>query len=406
MKPKIKNPNKTLYAILLGFLEYTVMFLAILNFYTPYMQLGIGKYIINYGCTIVFFLLVIGKKYLKFDSILLFYMIGAFIPFLNVSRENISGYIGEFLILVPLCYMYITSSFKNNNVNSFFCKYSNIVIIIAIISLFFWLFGTMLGIVKPTAYIPHEWGGFRRIPMYYGVYFETQEAFVTVETQSTIRNSGIFSEAPMYNMILCTALGVELFIRDKKSMWRIILLIITILTTISTTGAIYLVLVFSYILYSYAGSKFKTFIIFILPLLLIVTLLMTQYVLDNKKQTGEGSYNSRVNDIENCIEIGMSNPMFGVGLYSENTTYGVNKWGYSNSLFTIFARGGLYMLALYFFCLFAVPGIVYNNYRKISVFILSYALLFTFTIAYFNILSFFFLALGLGLWKQNLIMQK
>lgn len=267
------------------------------------------------------------------------------------------------------------------------------------VSLFFWIFGSLLGIISSTAMQTSTWGGLHYIPSYYGLYFETQLGSYTTDFDVFCRNSGIFCEAPMYNFVLCTALGIELFLRRNVIRWRIILLVATILTTISTTGFFYLIFVLSYKIYSFAASKIKTiFVLFLAIILSLIVLYSIQFILDAKLQTGEGSYNSRLNDIVKCIEVGMENPVLGVGLYNEETR---SDWGYSNSLFTIFARGGLYLLSIYVFAYFIIPVYVYKRNKQIAGFLIGFAILFTFTIMYDRYLNFIMLSYCLSLFFED-----
>lgn len=394
---------------LISILEYILVILLILDFNTPYTQLfGSVKVAVNNLGIIVLLLLIVLNGNLKINSLLLFLVVGAFVPLIGVKSEALWGLIKIFLIYIPLFFVFCSST-QHYSQYSLLYKFSNVLCLIAIVSLFFWFFGSILGIITSTFSVPYDWGGVKFIPSYYGIYFETQEAFATAESIKMTRNSGIFNEAPMFNMMLCIALGVELFLRKKKSWLRAILFVVTIFTTVATTGIIFVLFVLSYIVYSTANQKFKIFFVFVAPFIVVTSLFLARVVLDNKKQTGESSYNSRIRDIENCIELGMDNPFVGIGMDAESIaerTGSARMWGYSNSLFTIFARGGIYVLTLYAFCFFIIPIILYKYNKQLAIFILGYALVFSFTISYNRLLTLFMLSFCLSSYFYRYHLQK
>lgn len=77
----------------------------------------------------------------------------------------------------------------------------------------FYIIGSTLNLISPTAYVPVFWGEQRIYPTYFYLYFEAQNSFFL--GNEYIRNCGIFNEAPMYNMALCIALAIELFYEKK-----------------------------------------------------------------------------------------------------------------------------------------------------------------------------------------------
>ena len=91
------------------------------------------------------------------------------------------------------------------------------------------------------------------------------------------RNTGIFNEGPMYNMVLCMALTIECFIRPIKSKVKICILIITIISTLTTTGQLFLLLLGGYFLYKRMSNKLRMFFLIIMPFCLYVFLLIVLY---------------------------------------------------------------------------------------------------------------------------------
>lgn len=386
-------------------LEYLLVLMVILEFNTPYTYFPvIGKMVTLSIITLSMFLILLNWKNLSIDffAFVLLITIGAIFPFFNVYEGKTIAYIKLYFVILPLL-LILTSSYmseERESVSHLFIKFSNIVAVIAIISLFFWFLGSTLELIPSTAIIPNSWAGDRFIPTYFGVYFETQEAMATSGAESMIRNSGIFNEAPMYNMILCTALSIEMFLHQKISVKRIILLTLTILSTISTTGGVFMFIVYAIKAYNSFASNYKLQMILLLPIFILMGVFSINNILDNKKETGEYSYNSRSHDIVKCIEVGIENPIAGVGIMYKAAYAESNFFGFSNSLFGVFAHGGFYFLLLYLFPFLIIPLILLLKYKNSSIggIFLSYFGVFSFTVSEYKVLTIFVIACSLSYW--------
>ena len=397
---------------LIYFFEYLLMLMIILEFNTPYIYFPIIKNTVILLIIISAVVLILFNwRNLTLDAIAFTFLIivGALFPFLNVYEGKTIAYIKLYFVILPLL-LILTSSYmseERESVSHLFIKFSNIVAVIAIISLFFWFLGSTLELIPSTAIIPNSWGGDRFIPTYFGIYFETQEG-AAYKIGSMIRNSGIFNEAPMYNMILCTALSIELFLRPTIYIKRLILITLTIITTISTTG-----LIFMFVVYTIKGcngfaSRYRLQMILLLPILLLASLFVMNCILENKKEVGEGSYSSRSRDIVKCFEVGLEHPINGIGIMHANKATTTDNFGYSNSLFGTFAHGGLYFLFLYLIPLFLIPffvGLKYGDYQ-LSIIIFCYFLLFTFTLSQYKVLTLLIISYSLAYWGNAIFRVK
>lgn len=390
-----------------SFFEYLLMLMVILEFNTPYTYfLIIGRLITLSIITLLILLILLNWKNLSVDifAFVLLIAAGAIFPFFNVYEGKNIAYLKLYFVILPL-FLILLSSYMSEQRESASCllnRFSNIVLFIAIISLFFWLFGSILEYVESTAVIPISWGGERFIPTYYGIYFETQEATASADIGQLVRNTGIFNEAPMYNMILCTSLAYEVFLRGKTSLFKIVTIVIAILTTVSTTGYIFLLLVLSVKGYGFLSSKYGLQMVLLFPVILFLGIAVLSSILDNKRETGEGSYNSRSKDIVKCVEVGIENPITGVGIFfkSEENSSDSRSFGYSNSLFGTFAHGGFYFLLLYLMPLFTIPIFVFlkNRDSQFLLMFLSFFFLFSFTASQYKVLTLFMLSYSLSYW--------
>ncbi|MCD8291999.1 MAG: hypothetical protein LUC91_10935 [Prevotella sp.] len=333
----------------------------------------------------------------------LFYLVGAIVPMYALENGAYLGYIKSFVAILPLLWIYLSlrKSVGTSAYLSIFLKYSNLMVVLAVISLIMWLLCSLMHIIPPTARMPYEWAPNKFfIPSYYGIYFETQS--IAPFGVKLCRNTGIFNEGPMYNMALCSALILECFIRPVKSKFKISILAITVFSTLTTTGQFFLLFLCGWYLYKKI-IKQRVLLIFMIPLLLYGAFIGGSALMTNKIESGGyGSVNSRSNDIQRCIEIGFEHPLVGVGLVTKERLGGLSgigkEVGYSNSLFTVFARGGVYSLLLYIGGLLFIPYRYSRKYKDYHWFIamLCFFLIFTITISYLKYLTLLFLAWGLS----------
>ena len=392
----------------LSFLEYLLFFFIILEFNTAYLEYPkLWKYLFYGTIFLTLLLLFIRKSSFKIESILVLYFLGSFIPLLNVYPGWGKHFIKLYWIMTPLFMAYFLSlrRISFNSLITFLLKYSNIVTVLALISLVYWVLGSTLNIIQPTMSVPNSWkgDGVDFIPTFHFLYFETQET--TFMGYETVRNSGIFNEGPMYNMILCVALSMELFLRPYKSFWRIILLAVTIVTTFTTTGFLFLCFAGAWVVFKFFSQKARVFLIVLLPLLVIGTMNFSDAVLEDKESsTGEGSLRSRTIDILTCIDVGMENPIIGQGLFTKKTaeTQG-GSYGFSNSLFTLFADGGLYTVFLYIAALVLIPYRYFRDSRQLwPLMMFSFFGVFVITISHFQFLTLLFVAFGCAMFEKEL----
>lgn len=391
--------------ILRRILEYLLVICIILEFNTPYLIFPMVKQVIQIFPVLILFVLLIISKYSiikKQNLLILIYWAGAFFPMLVLKEDNYKAYILRYALILPLLWMYLMQrkAAGDKAYCSLFIRYSNVMIIIAVLSLVMWGLCSMLKIIPATALFPYEWSPNKNyIPTYWGIYFETQA--IAPFGDIIWRNTGIFNEGPMFNMALCTAFIIEYFIRSSKSKPRLWILAVTIFTTFTTTGQLFLIGMIIWSMIDKIGRKYQILLLFIFPLFLYIGYIAAEILLVNKMETGgESSMEARTDDIEWCLEAGMEHPILGVGLILRE---GESLWngmtlGRSNSLFTVFARGGLYTMTLYIGSLLLIPYLYYRKYKNPKWFytMACFFLIFTITISFSKYLTFLFMAWGLS----------
>lgn len=165
-----------------------------------------------------------------------------------------------------------------------------------------------------------------------------------------IRNTGIFTEAPGYTLFLLNGLIIELFVKKSKTFWRIGLILVTLLTTLSATAILLgaLAVLISFLQYLQAQGKLNLKIV--IPVFLL--LLVLGVIVIRIRKSGGSSYSDRVDDLRIGLTLWSQNPVFGVGFGNEGALIKMFAFrrannGLSMELTTLMATGGLY-LALYF----------------------------------------------------------
>ena len=400
---KLQKNMKT--TVIRRILEYLLVFCIILEFNTPYLIFPeVKRMILVFPIFILLGLLIISNYSItkKVNILVFIYLVGALFPMLALRDHNYPSYIIRYVLILPLLWMYLShrKEFGSSVYNSLFLKYSNVMVIIAVASLVMWFLCSILQVVPATSFFPYEWGSsIDFIPTYWGVYFETQS--IAPLGEKIWRNTGIFNEGPMYNMALCVAFIIEYFIQPFRSKTKLWILAIAIFTTFTTTGQFFLMGIGIWSVFNRMGRRYRILLLLVVPILLYFGYVVAGTLLANKKATGgEDSMNLRTEDITWCMEAGMEHPMLGVGLTLRE---GESLWhgktlGRSNSLFAVFARGGLFVLILYIGALLLIPYLYYRKYKDPKWFyaMFCFFLVFTVTVSFLNYLTLLFIAWGMS----------
>lgn len=298
----------------------------------------------------------------------------------------------DVIIIFTLLYYALYCNGKLPRVMQF---YVDIVTIIGIISLLFWILGSNLHLINPNKYILSTWSSFNNwaqlVPSYFNIYFEPQQI------NGLIRNSAIFPEAPMASLHFTVALSIEWLLRrnDKFHIAKLVILIICIISTFSSTGYIAVILLLCYkILFSENAfiSRIKPVIIVVV----IVGIIVIQNILSQKLVTESGSI--RIDDYVAAYNAWKDNPIMGLGIASSKIQNYMSLWrgynlGFSNTIMDILAHGGIYVSLIYVLAL--IYGIKESFKHKnwnmlmfiIIVIYLLFTTLFTNTLLLFNVLA-------------------
>lgn len=332
-------------------IDVILIFLLIISTNSIYINIE-DSYNFNKYITILIFISLLCKILMVnitrrvFNNILfllaVYYGVVILISIINFSEfSNILYYFVNF----PLLLVILILINEQNKLKDWLMYFVNITIFLAIVSLFFWFFGSNLNIISSTDYLINKWNNGGIAVSYYNIYFETQR--IAIMDNVIIRNSGIFAEAPMWNLILNIALMIQTLFLGKIN-YKSFILVLSILSTVSTTGLYVIGLIIAYkIIFEVSGWK-KYIAVTLVPILLVVLSL----VWENKSETASASI--RFDDFYAGIKAWSDNVFFGSGFSNGlrviesymDTTIRANL-GYSNSLFVILAQGGITLFIMY-----------------------------------------------------------
>ncbi|WP_448279513.1 hypothetical protein [Clostridium perfringens] len=286
------------------------------------------------------------------------------------SKVGANGFIIMFGFILVMLTIYYIDKFNNDNWNGLILKISNIIFILATISLVFFVFSSILKLINPTSNFLLKWGIEREIPSYYNLYYETQ--VIKLGNNLIPRNTGIFMEAPIYNFVLSTSLIIELFLDNigKFRNVKIVIILITILTTLSSTGIIVLTLILLFWFYFNNGINLfnklknnifvkrdrKYIIITIFTLIIFLIVVLLGIILLYSKRNSE-SLLLRIDDYKVVFRSLKDSFLIGHGYWT--TTDQVVKYssfnrindavGLSTGIGQILIDGGIYLAFMYFF---------------------------------------------------------
>lgn len=347
-----------------SFLEFIVAITLVLNCNSIWARHIIPREnsLLLYGAIFLLTLMSV-KKILKNKSIFFKIVISILLIdiinliFIMFNNSNIVSYIVKFIFLLNCFIIYSTAKVMDGKFNSLLIKVSRFVCFLAIISLILYVFGPFLNILPSNSSIFLSWGDERYVNSYYNFLYITQ--YFTLGGIRLVRNTGIFTEAPMYAFLLCTTLATNLFLQENKvKKIYTIILVITILTTFSTTGIVCMciMLMIKFMMHN-EETRYKRFIkILILPLIIFLGIGISMFFIKDKIEASKysmGSYSIRLDDFRVGIKVWKNSKLVGIGFenydfakqYISTLKRGTDIGG-SSGVMHILAQGGTILLLL------------------------------------------------------------
>lgn len=273
-------------------------------------------------------------------------------------------------ILFPIlffCCKVLTSAGK---IQKFINVFVTLCMLLGLVSLIFWASGSILHLLKPSGSLVLNWGGEERtINSYWNLYFEPQNSVVMFGgILLGVRNSAIFAEAPMACFVFSAASTLnELYIHNK--VYRVVLLI-TILSTLTTTGFIFSLLSgFAYLRNIHPRQRaLQGLKILISVICCFVVIVLIAELLQQKGGTGSGT--DRSGRILEELHAFSNSPFVG---------WGFDKFtnGSSNSFAALLADGGILLWSIFYSVILMklISLIAQRQYLKMG-FVLSFTFVF------------------------------
>jgi hypothetical protein len=228
---------------------------------------------------------------------------------------NLSNYISRWLMVTPLAFLHFTVIDSSSDFIKKLCiAFIKTMVILSILSLLFYIIGPLTGLIKYSNLVSIHWGGDKFVKSYYNVYFTMQ--FFYSKYFSLPRNSGIFTEAPMFALSLTIAFCLAI-IRKEVNKKDIVILFLTIFSTISTTAIIIVSLMLVVRLFTYkTDNKMHIFIKrFVFPILAVALIIASAFILNIRLATS--SYTARQDDFNASITSFKKSPIYGIGYGNE-----------------------------------------------------------------------------------------
>lgn len=330
---------------------------AFVQLYGFHLQIRLLLTFVSVACAIyIIFKNIRGLNNKNINVILPYIMlilISSFVLFLCTDSTNGLGVLClVFMVALPV-FVIMFACMDQSSIRNLLKKVVNVILFISVVSLFFWLFASVLQIIEPTSDVKIVWGQpYSTIKSYYYAYFETQTETWLTDT-SLVRNSGIFAEGPMYAFVLIVALlfnNTVLFEKNRKYTRRTIILLVTIVTTMSVTGVACSVIIMLFRIKDillWIDSKKRPIIILFTIVAVLVAAPFALNVISRKTETS--SYAHRSMDLDNGLAEFSKKPLFGHGINHDRETESNPEvgYGYSNAIIPILTDGGLLLLLIY-----------------------------------------------------------
>ena len=350
--------------------EWLLAFLLILEINSVfYNAADFNFYISELACVCVAVLAILSirsvSRKLLLEIVAYELLSGLYLLLSGVNPSEIMSFVVKFMLFLPII---IVIYVKNSNAAlRIIIKISKITVFLAAASVVMYLLSYVL---PPLGSISIFWGSDSRRGNY--IFFFAGQ-YQEIAGRHVLRNTGIFSEAPMYGFVLVMALTTQLFFYEKPRKANIAILIVTIISTISVAAiaimAVVLVLKLYLGRFTFANGSVRirsnqrnrrlTRIIIVIFGGLLLAYVLYQ-LLNFKVNTGL-SFLKRLDDYIAAFQVFISSPIFGIGYGNgDMLTQYMLDWriqystvGYSNAIGIIMATMGIYGLLLYALAFFS-----------------------------------------------------
>mgnify|MGYP001779044870 FL=1 len=237
----------------------------------------------------------------------------SFLVIYNVAVNSVH-IMDVFQLVITLALMLLFFN-TEENIRDVMQRCSKILYFVAIVSLFFWLFGSILHVFNPSQELTIYVSDVPRVKQsYFFLQYEMQKEEI-FGASGIWRNTGFFYEGPKYVLLLSLMLAYELFIAKSTSFKRCIIFSITALSTMSMTGvyAIGLIWIFYLFVRYPAGTNRGLFFRALLVLVLfgIGTQVASYFENTFTLKASTASYSTRMDNYQAGFAAWLEKPILG-----------------------------------------------------------------------------------------------
>lgn len=316
--------------------QLLVLYVYVILLLTVYLSGSISVSIVNDNdiskkislLLLLFFLpyeiiVILKTKYRKKMSFPLFFSaLFLLINYLNYAF-SISSLLMRILWIIGFLSIYLFIYDKNISYEHIF---ANLIFIISVVTLAFFVFIEILKIDLPYTVVNNVGIPYRR---YFGLFYNTNYYLREYFGFQFHRLLGIFWEPGVYQVFLNFGLFYLLFCESKIHKVKIIVIIVNVALTLSTTGIMASVAMLAVRFYSESHWRKYRVIIFV-PLALLTLVIMME--IWNQKITHEtASYLARMSDLIIGFQIFLRNPLLGTGYDNTDIFLSIQNMGRGNS---------------------------------------------------------------------------
>lgn len=270
----------------------------------------------------------------------------------SVQLEDLLKFLSRFLVF-PFALLHFMSSATENKKYRLFKYFVDWTAIISIITSLLWFLSSFGG-VGPTSEFVWKWSGDVYGLSFLIFYFLSPYQYIDlIPGLAMRRNIGLFTEGPMFMLVLSFALLFAYMFKDiyKIKKWKIMVILIAMITTFSVTGYIVeMAIVASKVINKNKNYQNRIIIAFVT---LSVGLIAGATVIEMKSSSA--SYLVRMDDFSTGLKAFLSHPILRIGY--ENTSILRSfmsssrsfNMGFSNTLFSVLEYGGIVLAGVYLF---------------------------------------------------------
>ena len=254
-------------------------------------------------------------------------------------------------------------------------------VLLSMVSIIFFFLGSVFRIITPSRIVAYKWGGERTCYSFYDLYYEAYYGINSIVSFLARKNTGIYTEPPMYVFELCTAIAAEYSFSKQPRVIVLIILVITVLTCMATTGVMFLVIFFALILTTKKGNgKFHSYRLLLIPVVISIGMIILLDLFETKLTAGN-SATIRLNHMVTAFNMWLEKPVFGYGFGNEALfeSRALYKQGASVGLPLFLALSGLFSFSLYFFPFVSNLTLCIKKNKRHLVFLISNFVLFFMT---------------------------